>query len=87
MKALPEGYTLSEMPTFQFREVLEAWYPIAQRLPPAHFFESIFVTDPRQLFEPLLSLHTQQKLSLKRHLEKYYNQWGGYLKLHNGEGW
>jgi uncharacterized protein len=76
---------VNDMPTFQFREVLEAWHPgIAQRLPPAHTFESLFGGDHRQLFEPLQSLHAQQKLSLKRHLEKYYNR-GGYPKLHNGE--
>ncbi|MBI1831772.1 MAG: ATP-binding protein [Planctomycetes bacterium] len=75
---------VSEMPTFQFREVLEAWYPIAQKLPRAHPFESIFETDLREIFQPFNELRGQQKHSLRRHLEKYYNR-GGYPKLYNGE--
>lgn len=75
---------LSEMPTFQFREVLEAWKPIAQKLPPAHSFEAIFTEDPRTLFGPFNELKAQQKHSLRRHLERYYNR-GGYPKLYNGE--
>ena len=55
---------VNEMPTFQFREVLEAWYPIAQRLPPPHSFESIFVADLRELFQPFHDLRPQQKHSI-----------------------
>jgi predicted AAA+ superfamily ATPase len=75
---------VSEMPTFQFREVLEAWQPIADKLPPAHRFESIFTENLNDLFDPLQNLRPQQKHSLRRHLEKYYNR-GGYPKLYNGE--
>ncbi|MBI3463121.1 MAG: ATP-binding protein [Planctomycetes bacterium] len=74
----------TEMPTFQFREVLEAWFPIAQRLPAPNSFESIFDTDPREFFEPLRALRPQQRHSLRRHLERYYNR-GGYPRLYNGE--
>lgn len=75
----------SDFSTFQFREVLEAWSPIAARLPPAHNFTDIFDTDhPRELFDDLNRLRPQQKHSLRRHLEKYYNR-GGYPRLYNGE--
>ncbi len=75
----------SELPTFQFREVLEAWFPIAQRLPSAHPFEAIFTTgDPQKLFQQFHDLRPQQKHSLRRHLERYYSR-GGYPKLYNGE--
>jgi predicted AAA+ superfamily ATPase len=75
---------VNEMLTFQFREVLEAWYDIAQKLPASHPFESIFDTDPRELFGPFHDLRPQQKHSLMRHLEKYYSR-GGYPKLYNGD--
>ncbi len=74
----------TEMPTFQFREVLEAWSPIAQRLPSAHSFERIFDDNPRQIFDALRALRPQQRHSLRRHLERYYNR-GGYPRLYNGE--
>ena len=75
----------TDFPTFQFREMLEAWAPIASRLPARHRFEDIFsVTDPRDLFNDLCSLKPQQKLSLRRRLERYYNR-GGYPRLYNGE--
>jgi hypothetical protein len=74
----------TEMPTFQFREVVEAWYPIARRLPPVHTLGSLFNEEPRGLFEPLRRLQVQQRHSLRRHLEKYYNR-GGYPRLYNGE--
>jgi predicted AAA+ superfamily ATPase len=80
------GRTLAtDFPTFQFREMLEAWKPIASKLPPARKFESIFDTnDPRDLFDGVCSLQSQQKLSLRRNLERYYNR-GGYPRLYNGE--
>jgi predicted AAA+ superfamily ATPase len=75
----------TDFPTFQFREVLEAWEPIAKRLPPVHPFDSLFtLEDPRDLFDPFISLRPQQKHSLRRHLERYYNR-GGYPRLYNGE--
>ncbi|HXD85570.1 MAG TPA: AAA family ATPase, partial [Urbifossiella sp.] len=75
----------SDFPTFQFREVLEAWAPIARRLPSAAAFRDIFSSsNPVPFFEPVHSLKSQQKHSLRRHLEKYYNR-GGYPRLHNRE--
>lgn len=75
----------SDFPTFQFGEVLEAWAPIAKRLPPYHPFESLFdANDPRELFDGVHALKPQQKHALRRHLEKYYNR-GGYPRLYNGE--
>lgn len=75
----------TDFPTFQFREVLEAWAPIARRLPAAHRFTDIFaIKDPRDLFKDVVSLQSQQKHSLRRSLERYYNR-GGYPRLYNGE--
>jgi uncharacterized protein len=74
----------TEMPTFQFREVLEAWAPIAQRLPPSHNFEEILDPDIQTAFDDLRGLRPQQRHSIRRHLERYYNR-GGYPRLYNGE--
>jgi uncharacterized protein len=75
----------SDFPTFQFREVLEAWADIAKRLPAARKFEDLFSTiNPLPFFEDLHSMQSQQKHSLRRHLDKYYNR-GGYPRLYNGE--
>ena len=74
----------TEMPTFQFREVVEAWFPIADCLPPARSFTQIFDEDPRAIFEPFHGLQSQQRHSLRRLLERYYNR-GGYPRLYNKE--
>lgn len=74
----------TEMPTFQFREVLEAWMPIASRLPIEVPFERIFDSSIQHLFSELQDLKPQQHHSLRRHLERYYNR-GGYPRLYNGE--
>ncbi len=75
----------SDFPTFQFREVVEAWADIARRLPPVRRFEELLeVSNPSAVFDPLHLMHAQQKRSLKRHLDKYYNR-GGYPRLYNGE--
>jgi uncharacterized protein len=80
------GRTLTtDFPTFQFREVLEAWAPIANKLPPARGFDEVFIIkDPEELFREANGLQIQQKHSLRRHLERYYNR-GGYPRLYNGE--
>ncbi len=76
---------MTDFPTFQFREVLEAWMPIAQRLGPSKKFSELFqLTEPREFFSVVQELQSQQRLSLRRHLEKYYNR-GGYPRLYNGE--
>jgi predicted AAA+ superfamily ATPase len=75
----------TDMPTFQFREVLEAWMKIARVLPPIHKFDEFFsISDPRELFEDFRTLQNQQTFSLRRKLEQYYNR-GGYPRLYNGE--
>ena len=81
------GRTITtDFPTFQFREVLEAWRkPIAEKLGPANRFGDLFSIDsPADFFSGVQDLLPQQKLSLRRSLEKYYNR-GGYPRLHNGE--
>lgn len=76
---------MTDFPTFQFREILEAWAAIASKLPQPRRFDDIFtVKDPRELFNDVCSLQSQQKHSLRRHLERYYNR-GGYPRLYNGE--
>lgn len=75
----------TDLPTFQFREMLEAWRPIAARLPERRAFQELFDSDdPRSVFEQVHLLKPQQKLSLRRNLETYYNR-GGYPRLYNGE--
>ena len=76
---------MTDLPTFQFREILEAWTSIATKLPKAHNFADLFTAnDPRDLFNNVNTLRLQQKHSLRRQLERYYNR-GGYPRLYNGE--
>ena len=72
------------MPTFQFRETLEAWAPIAERLPAPVAFEKIFEDGVQEIFSGLQELKPQQQHSLRRKLDRYYNR-GGYPRLYNGE--
>lgn len=75
----------SDFPTFQFGEMLEAWERIADRLPEYRFFEQLLnVDDPGEFFEGAHAMKHQQKSSLRRALEKYYNR-GGYPRLYNGD--
>ncbi|HZE95463.1 MAG TPA: ATP-binding protein [Planctomycetota bacterium] len=74
----------TEMPTFQFREVVEAWTDIGARLPAPHAFHKLYDPDPEPLFRPFHDLRPQARLTLRRHLERYFNR-GGYPRLHNGE--
>jgi len=75
---------VSELPTFQFREVLEAWFPIAKQLPAPAIFEDIFTENLEEMFYPFRKLSGHQRRVLRGRLEAYYNR-GGYPKLHNGE--
>ncbi len=76
----------TEIPTFLFREVVEAWAPaLASALPPAARFTDAF--DPasfRERIEWIEALRPQQKLALSRRLERYFHR-GGYPRLHSGE--
>jgi len=59
--------------------------PIAQRLGPPRKFADLFqLESPPDFFSVVQELQSQQKLSLRRCLEKYYNR-GGYPRLYNGE--
>ncbi len=80
------GRTITtDFPTFQFREILEAWMPIARKLAEPKKFGDLFqVTHPPDFFSVVQELQSQQRLSLRRALEKYYNR-GGYPRLYNGE--
>ncbi len=75
----------TELPAFSFREVLECWKPeVAAALPPSIRFASAFDNDLIEANEALEQLKPQQKLSLRRSLERYYAR-GGYPRLHSGE--
>jgi predicted AAA+ superfamily ATPase len=80
------GRTITtDLPTFGFREVLEGFTPRTERLPGYLNFEDLFgEDDPRVFFADAHALKPQQKHSLRRQLEKYYNR-GGYPRLYNGE--
>ncbi len=75
----------TELPTFSFREVLESWQPEkAEALPkPLRFGEAFeeALLDSQSRTE---ALRPQQKLALKRLLERYYMR-GGYPRLHGGD--
>jgi predicted AAA+ superfamily ATPase len=74
----------TEMPTFQFREMLEAWTEIGPRLPPASPLQRLLESDPVSIFEPFRNLRPQARHTLRRHLERYFSR-GGYPRLYNGE--
>lgn len=75
----------TELPAFSFREVLECWKPkLSMALPPAIRFGEAFeggLTGQNAAFQ---SLRPQQKLAIRRALERYYAR-GGYPRLHSGE--
>jgi predicted AAA+ superfamily ATPase len=75
----------TEIPPFSFREVIEAWSPgSAEPLPPPRRFASAFDADFRDALDGIHDLRPQQKLALKRQLDRYFNR-GGYPRLHSGE--
>ncbi len=75
----------TELPTFSFREVLEAWYPErAERLPPRIEIKDVFDGALTDTAAKLEKLKPQQKLSIGRALERYYHR-GGYPRLHSGD--
>jgi len=75
----------TELPPFSFREVLECWRPKAARvLPPRIKFNDAFGDALIESARALDALRPQQKLSISRHLERYYQR-GGYPRLHSGE--
>jgi predicted AAA+ superfamily ATPase len=74
----------TDLPTFLFREVLEAWKPIAGRLPERRRIAELLTRAPTDVLAGVHGLRGQQKASLRRSLETYYNR-GGYPRLYNGE--
>lgn len=75
----------TELPPFTFREVLEAWEPaLARVLPPRVSFLDAFEGALRDFSERFARLKPQQKLAIRRKLERYYAR-GGYPRLHSGE--
>lgn len=75
----------TELPTFSFREVLECWKPeLAAVLPPRIRFADVFEGGLIDSSEAFSRLKPQQKLSIRRALERYYAR-GGYPRLHSGE--
>jgi predicted AAA+ superfamily ATPase len=75
----------TELPAFSFREVLECWKPrLAGTLPPAIPFGRAFEGGLVASALACGALKPQQKLSIRRALERYYSR-GGYPRLHSGE--
>jgi predicted AAA+ superfamily ATPase len=75
----------TELPAFSFREVLECWKPdLAAALPGALRFEDAFGDALVETNAQLDGLKPQQKLAIRRALERYYTR-GGYPRLHSGE--
>jgi len=75
----------TELPAFSFREVLECWKPrLAGALPPPIPFGRAFEGDLVGCARACDALRPQQKLSIRRALERYYSR-GGYPRLHSGE--
>jgi predicted AAA+ superfamily ATPase len=75
----------TELPPFSFREVLECWKPAhAQPLPAAIRFADVLDGGIVRSNEALDALRPQQKLAIRRSLERYYAR-GGYPRLHSGE--
>jgi predicted AAA+ superfamily ATPase len=75
----------TEIPPFAFREVVEAWKPaLAEPLPKPRRFADAFEPGFREVVDEINALKAQQKLALKRQLDRYFNR-GGYPRLHSGE--
>lgn len=75
----------TELPAFTFREVMEAWKPrLAEPLSPRIRFNDVFdgaLVNSCRMFD---GLRAQQKLAIRRFLERYYHR-GGYPRLYTGE--
>lgn len=75
----------TELPPFSFREVLDAWWPtLAAILPPRIRFLDVFEGRLRDFAEAFLGLRPQQRLAIRRRLERYFAR-GGYPRLYSGE--
>lgn len=75
----------TELPPFSFREVVECWHRgIARALPDRIPFLDVFEGALRRSRTEWAALRPQQRLALRRILERYYQR-GGYPRLHSGE--
>ena len=75
----------TELPAFSFREVLECWKPeLARALPPRIGFDQVRDGALARFADGFERLRPQQKLAIRRSLERYYIR-GGYPRLHSGE--
>jgi hypothetical protein len=75
----------TDFPTFQFREVVEAWKPdLVEILPAPVRFSDLFSPQAARTPADKIPFQSQQRLALQRALERYYNR-GGYPRLHSGE--
>jgi predicted AAA+ superfamily ATPase len=75
----------TELPAFTFREVIECWNSeLASFLPPRIKFNDAFDGALVEVAERLDQLKPQQKLKVRRQLERYFQR-GGYPRLHSGE--
>lgn len=80
----------TELPTFPFREVLEAWHPeLTPPVPPMRFLAT-FDAAARGAFRELHAFAEGNARGLATALDRYYLR-GGYPRLHSGEyetdGW
>lgn len=74
----------AELPTFAFREVIEAWYPaLTPPVAPLRFLDT-FEPRVRETFRALHAFVQAQGPELARALDRYYVR-GGYPRLHSGE--
>ncbi|MBI2919747.1 MAG: ATP-binding protein [Planctomycetes bacterium] len=79
------GRTLTtEVPVFQFREVLEAWSPeLVTGLPEAVSVRESFDPAAAAAFASAASIPAESRLGVARCLERYFQR-GGYPRLHSG---
>lgn len=80
----------TELPTFSFREVIEAWHPeLTPPVPPLRFLDTFEDAAPRA-FDAVHAFAEANADALARVLDRYYLR-GGYPRLHSGEveddGW
>ena len=84
-ESLAGRISTTDLPPFSFREVLECWKPeLVKILPPPIRFDAVFEEALEQSNTELNRLRPQQKLAVKRSLERYYTR-GGCPRLYSGE--
>jgi predicted AAA+ superfamily ATPase len=75
----------TQLSTFSFREVLEAWpKTVTDALPPRIRFEDVAEGALRESADAFARWRPQQVHAARRALDRYYSR-GGYPRLHSGE--